>query len=138
MPPRAVQALCLNPWAFGVEDLDAFDTFYREHGFALLSGVLGDEEVAALESECLSAQERLVAGLLDERYGTTRLIEGGAGEKAARFANYVTHITELSPVARRILHDDRLVGLVERWLPDMLVSRKRPLRFCLPGCPARA
>ena len=47
-----------------------------------------------LERECVQAQARLVAGDLDASYGTTELIEGDAGAKAERFANYVLRITD--------------------------------------------
>ena len=116
MPVRAANVLHPSPWAFGLEDLDGLDAFYREYGFAVLSGAVDAETSASLERECVSAQERLVAGALDPRHGTTQLIEGDAGEKATRFANYVIHITELSPTAYKVVHDDALVTLVQRWL----------------------
>jgi Phytanoyl-CoA dioxygenase (PhyH) len=122
MPVGAAHALCPSPWAFGLEELDHLDAFYREHGFAVLSGAIDAPTAAALERECASAQERLVAGELDARYGTTQFLEGDAGEKAARFANYVTHITELSPAADRILHDDVVLALLTRWLGPMCWS----------------
>ncbi len=44
------------------------------------------------------------------------LIEGDAGDKAKRFANYVTHITDLSPAAAAIIHGDAVTGIIHRWL----------------------
>jgi hypothetical protein len=116
VPVSAGHALCLSPWAFGPDDLYGLDCFYREHGFAVLSGSVGAAELVAMEAECTSAQQGLVAGVVDARYGTTRLIEADAGPKAGRFANYVTHITDLSPTARRIVHHETVLGLVRGWL----------------------
>lgn len=64
----------------------------------------------------MGAQEQLVAGALDARHGATVLVESDAGDKARRFANYVVHITELFPVAERLVHGDIVVDLVRRWL----------------------
>jgi hypothetical protein len=105
-----------EPGVFGIDDLEGLEACYRAHGFAVLSGALDDASMGRLETECVAAQEQLVAGLLDERHGTSVLIEGDAGEKAKRFANYVTHITELSDTARRIIHGDLIRDLIGRWL----------------------
>jgi hypothetical protein len=111
-----VQALSPSPWAFGAQELDGLEAYYRANGFAVLSGSLSQAELGGLEDECVAAQERLVAGDLPERYGTTRLIEENAGDKAARFANYVVHITELSGAANRVVHSPAVTDLVGRWL----------------------
>jgi Phytanoyl-CoA dioxygenase (PhyH) len=104
------------PWAFGAADLDALDAFYRANGFAVLSRGVGEDALGHLEQECVHAQDRLVNGDLPERYGATRLVEEGAGEKSARFANYVAHITELSATADEIVHSAAVTDLVARWL----------------------
>ena len=92
------------------------DAFFREHGFAILRGGVDRATMAALESECVDAQARLVAGELDARHGTTTLFEADAGVKATRFANYVIHITDLSPTARAVVHSDPVTGAIHRWL----------------------
>jgi hypothetical protein len=116
MPARPAQTITASPGVFGSDDLAGLDAFYREHGFAVLTGALDPDVLAQLEAECVEAQEKLVAGELAERHGTTTLIEGDAGEKAKRFANYVIHITELSPTAERIVHGEPVTDLVSRWL----------------------
>lgn len=116
MQAQTSKTLSKSPWAFGADDLDELDAFYREYGFAVLSGALDTATLSRLEEECVSAQERLLDGALDARHGTTQLIEGDAGEKATRFANYVTHITELSPTAGDVVHLDAVTALVHRWL----------------------
>jgi len=105
-----------NPWAFTADDLDGLASFYDEYGFAVLAGALDDETVDRLEAECFEAQKRLIAGELDPRYGTVRLVENDATEKATKFANYVVHITELSPTARDILYSRYVIDLMRRWL----------------------
>lgn len=104
---------------FGPGEIDALCAFYRRHGFAVLAGGIGSGALAALEAECVDAQRRLVAGELDDRYGTVDLIEGDAGEKARRFANYVLSITELSPAADAIVQSPEVVSVIEGLLgPD--------------------
>jgi ectoine hydroxylase-related dioxygenase (phytanoyl-CoA dioxygenase family) len=104
----------LDPPAFGPDDLDALASFYAEYGFAILRGTLDEPTLEALEDECRQAQRRLVAGELDERFGTTELIEGDAGAKASQFANYVLRITMLSPTATAILHSPVVAEVVDR------------------------
>jgi hypothetical protein len=108
--------IAVSPWAFGVDDLDGLEGFYGEYGFGVISGAIDSDTLGRVETECVEAQERLVTGDLDRRFGTTELIEGDAGDKAERFANYVTHITELSPTAKEILHNEVVADLMRRWL----------------------
>jgi len=107
-----------SPWSFGLDDLDALEAFYRQYGFAVLSGAIDDETLNALEAECVDAQARLVSGELDSRHGTTQLIEGDGAERAKLFANYVLHITTLSPTALKIVHDEAVLDLMHRWLGE--------------------
>lgn len=116
MPVAAAHEISTSPWSFGTDELDELETFYRRYGFAALSGAVDANTLDRLEDECVDAQERLVAGALDARHGTTQLIEGDAGDKPARFANYVVHITELSPAAHAVVHADKVTELVGRLL----------------------
>ncbi len=109
-------AIVTDPGAFGPDDPDGLDAFYDEHGFAILRGALDAATLDALEAECVDAQTRLVAGGLDARHGTTVLIEGDAGAKAQHFANYVLHITDLSPTAAAVIHGPAVTGAIRRWL----------------------
>jgi ectoine hydroxylase-related dioxygenase (phytanoyl-CoA dioxygenase family) len=118
----SMTTITASPGVFGLGDLDELDAFYREHGFAVLSGAIDPATLAAMETECVEAQERLTAGDLPAKYGTTTLIEGDAGEKATRFANYVIHITELSPTAEAVIHGEAVTGLVGRWLGETMWS----------------
>jgi ectoine hydroxylase-related dioxygenase (phytanoyl-CoA dioxygenase family) len=56
------------------------------------------------------------------------LVEGDVGEKGGRFANYVTHITEVSPSAEAVLAHPVVIGMVERWLGSTYWSA-RSTRF---------
>ncbi len=114
--PTAILGIDSTPGVFGIDRLDDLDSFYRRHGFAVLSGAVDDPTLDRLEAECEAAQEQLVAGDLDARHGTTVLIEGDAGAKAQRFANYVIHITDLSPTAGAIIHSELVEGAIRRWL----------------------
>lgn len=113
----------LGPWEPGDEvgvfspaELDGLEAFYLRYGFAVLRGAMSDEAVAAVSTECIAAQERLIAGSLPDRYGTTELIKSDASDTATPFANYVTHITELSPSVDALLDDPLIVDTLARWL----------------------
>jgi hypothetical protein len=107
-----------EPGVFMPDELDALASYFDEHGYATLRGVLDEDGTAAMEAECVTAQAALVAGDLDERYGTTILIEGDAGEKAHAFANYVTHINELSPTVLSTATTPVVVDLMRRWIGE--------------------
>jgi hypothetical protein len=114
--PARLHTIVAEPGVFAPEEADAMEAFYREHGFAILRGGVDAVTMEALERECVDAQVRLVAGELDPRHGTTTLIEAEAGAKATRFANYVIHITDLSPTAAAIIHGELVAGTIRRWL----------------------
>jgi Phytanoyl-CoA dioxygenase (PhyH) len=110
----------LEPGVFDARHGDAvvepLAAWYGRHGFATLRRLLDDDAIARVERECEQAQADLVAGRLDERYGTSILIEGDAGDKAVRFANYVTYVNELSPGVHDAATHPVLVAVVERLL----------------------
>ncbi len=89
---------------------------YERAGYVTLRGMLSEHDIQQIESDCELAQRRLVDGVLDERFGTSILIEGNAGEKATRFANYVTFVNELSPAVDAAARHPVLVAVVERLL----------------------
>lgn len=101
---------------FGPQEIEGLAGFYRRYGYATLRGVLDETVLGRLERECVAAQSALVAGQLDDRFGTTVLIESDAGERAAAFANYVLNVTELSPTADAIVHGPDVVAAIDRCL----------------------
>lgn len=105
-----------RPGVFMIDDLDSLDDSYRENGFAVLVGAIEQPLLDSLEAECVAAQGRLIAGELEARYGTTELVEAGATER--RFANYVTHITDLSPSAEAIVHSEVVREVIYRFLGE--------------------
>ena len=129
----AVQHSVLRPTAdaatFGVDDGDGLVACFRTNGFAVLRGLLDGAVLDRLAAECTDAQRRLMAGDLDERHGTTTLIDdaavgdGAAGDGPA-VANYVTYVNELSPAVRDTVTHPTLVALVRSilgadcWLLD--------------------
>jgi ectoine hydroxylase-related dioxygenase (phytanoyl-CoA dioxygenase family) len=110
--------------AYAPDDEEGVELFYRRYGFAVLRGLVGEADLAQIEAECRTAQERLMAGELPERYGTAELVEGDAGEKVRRFANYVTHVTELSPAADAVFDHPSLLAVMKRWLGPQLWSAR--------------
>lgn len=101
-----------GPPAFGADEIDSLVSFYRSFGFAVLRGQVSAGVLADLTEECALAQARLVAGELDDSFGTTELIEGDAGDKARRFANYVLRVTALSPAALAITRSAAVIGVI--------------------------
>jgi ectoine hydroxylase-related dioxygenase (phytanoyl-CoA dioxygenase family) len=112
------ESVTSEPGVFGLDQLDELVAYFNDYGYATLRGLLDEAGTAAMEAECVDAQERLTAGLLDDRYGTTILIEGDAGEKATAFANYVTHVQELSPAVLDTAAHPVVIDLVRRWVGD--------------------
>lgn len=69
-----------------------------------------------LEVECVAAQQRVVAGELPERYGSTVFLDDAA--KAAEFANYVEYVNELSGAVREAAAQPELASVIEELLGD--------------------
>jgi ectoine hydroxylase-related dioxygenase (phytanoyl-CoA dioxygenase family) len=117
MAPTSV--LPVDVGVFGPTELDALEQFFRDHGFAVLRGLWPDDVVDAVLAECESAQARVVRGELDERHGTTELVDDAVDDdRQAAFANYVTFLTELAPRTRAAILDPVVVELVRRWVGD--------------------
>jgi hypothetical protein len=113
-----------EPGVFAPGD-SAADAFFREHGFVTVRGLFGEAALDELEGQCVGAQRRLEAGELAPRHGTTILGDGdgdGDGElpdgggTGGRFANYVTHVSEVAPAARAAATHRVVVDLVRGWL----------------------
>jgi hypothetical protein len=101
---------------FGPDEVDELDSWFRANGYVILRGLFSEAELDEMEAQCVTAQEQLVRGELDERHGTTILIEGDAGTKAEELANYVTYVNELSPAVDAQVHHPAIVSLMQRWL----------------------
>lgn len=101
---------------FGPDQLDALDAFFREHGFVILRGVFAEALMGAMEAECVAAQRQVTEGTLDARYGTSVLGDGEASNGARPFANYVTHVNELSPAVLAAATHQTVCELMDLWL----------------------
>jgi hypothetical protein len=97
---------------FGLDRTDDLVAFFRANGFAVVRGLWDDVELSELDAACEHAQQRVVAGELAPRYGTLDLVDDEAGDRTARFANYVTHVTEIEPAVRAAVHHPVIAGLV--------------------------
>ena len=122
MPTDLSLSLLTDPGVFTPDQRSELVEHYRRYGFVVLRGLVGPDLMAALEAECVEAQQRVVAGELDQRYGSTAFLDDEA--KAERFANYVEYVNELSPAVREVTADPVLVAVVaellgpEAWLND--------------------
>jgi hypothetical protein len=103
---------------FDASDLNGIRWYYQMHGYAVVRGLFSDGHFARMESECVAAQTRVVAGDLPERYGSTKYIDDPA--KAEKFANYVEHVTEVAPSVHEAVTDEKLLGILKQLLGDDL------------------
>jgi ectoine hydroxylase-related dioxygenase (phytanoyl-CoA dioxygenase family) len=114
VPDRAVATP--DRAAFAPEEMDAFAATFAEQGFAALRGVLDEAELAKAEAELAEAQRRLVAGELDQRFGTAILEDPEATREGDPFAHYVCFATDASPAAGRLVRHPLLAEAAHRLL----------------------
>lgn len=96
--------------------MDRLVTFFRSNGYATLRGALDGPALAEAESELVTAQERLAAGVLDARHGTDILDAPGAVIDGQPFAHYVVFATPSCVAADRLVHHRDLVEVNRRLL----------------------
>jgi len=101
---------------FSPAELDELDSFFREHGFAILRGLFDQATLDGLTEECVAAQDQVIAGTLDARYGNTVLLDDGI-EAASRFSIYVQYLTEISERTRQCVLAPEIVSLMQGWVP---------------------
>lgn len=101
---------------FDVSDVDGICWYYQMHGYVVVRGLVSNEDLSAIEAECVDAQEKVVSGELPERYGSTVFLDDAA--KARLFANYVEHITEVAPRVREAVTHPRLVAIMKQLLGE--------------------
>jgi ectoine hydroxylase-related dioxygenase (phytanoyl-CoA dioxygenase family) len=113
-------ALAREIGVFAPDELAAACDFLREHGFAVVRGAFTEPELAAVETELVVQQGRLVAGELPERCGTVILDDPEAVIDGEPFAHYVCHVTEVSPIVRDAVYRDAIVTVAHELLgPDV-------------------
>ena len=75
------------------DDLDTAISTYNRLGFVVLRGAVPDEDLDLIEAELTAAQDKLIEGTLDSRYGTELLDEPGATFEGEAFRHYVINCT---------------------------------------------
>ena len=81
------------------DDFERGQEIYDQLGFVILRGLYSDALLTAMETELEAAQQRLIAGELDEKYGSDLLDEPGAVIDGKPYRHYVINCTDLSPAA---------------------------------------
>jgi len=115
-------SLLTDPGVYPVDRHAELVEHYRRYGFVVVRGLLDEGVVRRMEAECVAAQEEVVAGKLPQRYGSTAFLDDVA--KAARFANYVEYVNELSPAVVEAATHPALVAVLQDllgpacWLND--------------------
>ncbi|QXC60225.1 phytanoyl-CoA dioxygenase family protein [Aquihabitans sp. G128] len=113
LPPSTIGA---EVGVFAPHQLDELRDFYLREGFAILRGLWDEPELAALEASCTRLQEQLLAGELDERHGTTTLVDDEDGGRTQEFANYVVDVTPLDAGLRAAVLHPTITAAVQRWI----------------------
>ncbi len=106
---------------FAPDELDAAETFFREHGFAVLRGLWSKAELDDFAAECAAAQDQVRVGALPAKFGETVLTSGG---DANRVVNYVQYITQIAPKTRAATYHPAIVELISRWIPGAYLSER--------------
>jgi len=114
-----------EPGVFAADDPDGAGEHFEATGYVVVRGILDEAATAEVEAECIAAQDRLVAGDLDGRHGNTELVDDVNGTRTARFANYVTHVQELSSAAAAAAHHPTSMDLLARWLGQPWLGDER-------------
>src|SRR5699024_10364794 len=97
------------------EDHEAVASFLEEHGFALMSGVFDEASLVAIEQECGRIQHEVARGQHPSRHGGEIFIDDdvdAAGGAGTPFVNYVSHVTELSPLAHAAATNPDVVSVM--------------------------
>lgn len=108
--------------AFDISDMEGLKAFYQRYGFVVLRGVFSPDLLERMETECVAAQQAVVAGTLPERHGSTVFLDDAA--KAEKFANYVEYVNEVSPAVAEAVSHPALVEVMQAlvgpgcWLND--------------------
>lgn len=105
-----------NPGVFTPDRREELIEHYRRYGFVVIRDLFSPDLIDQLEVECVAAQQRVVAGELPERYGSTVFLDDAA--KAADFANYVEYVNELSGAVREAAAQPELASVIEELLGD--------------------
>jgi ectoine hydroxylase-related dioxygenase (phytanoyl-CoA dioxygenase family) len=117
-------SLLCDPGVFGPHQRGELVEHYRRYGFVVVRGLFAPELMDRMERECVRAQAQVVAGELQERYGSTVFLDEAA--KADTFANYVEYVNELSPAVTAAATDPFLAGLMSDLLgPDCWFNASR-------------
>lgn len=104
---------------FSPDEIDDLVAYFEHQGYATLRGVYSEPDLAALETELVHQQERLLAGVLPARHGTPILDDPDAVVEGEPFAHYVTHVTECSAMTDAAVHRPEIMAVIERLLgPD--------------------
>jgi ectoine hydroxylase-related dioxygenase (phytanoyl-CoA dioxygenase family) len=95
-------------------DLAALEADFRRDGFVVVSGLLSEDEIGALEASMLELQTGIADGSIDRaRFGGDYLTAAAPGEQAP-FVHYVKDVTRLSPEAHALFHHAELLALLQR------------------------
>lgn len=84
----------MEPGVFAPTQLDELTASFAANGYAVLRGLLDEDDVDALLAECEALQAALLRGELPPENGTVTLVDD---DVASPIAHYVTNLTTVSP-----------------------------------------
>ena len=115
-PTRSSLAAEVGVFDAAKSDADELESFFAEHGFAVMRGLYPAAQLRAHETELVHQQARLLAGELPDDCGTVVLDDPDAMIDGRPFAHYVCHVTEISEITRTAAYHPILVATIGRLL----------------------
>gem|GEM_PF-413279 len=100
--------------AITADEFEHGQAIYDRLGFVILRGLYPDALLKAMEVELEAAQQQLIAGELDEKYGSDLLDEPGAVIDGNPYRHYVINCTDLSPAAHTAAAHPAIKAMADR------------------------
>jgi ectoine hydroxylase-related dioxygenase (phytanoyl-CoA dioxygenase family) len=96
------------------DELARGQEIYDRLGFVIVRGLYPEALLVAMEQELEATQQRLIAGELDEKFGSDLLDEPGAVIDGKPYRHYVINCTELSPAAHAAATHPGIKAMADR------------------------
>lgn len=112
-------SLLTDPGVFTLDRRAELIEHYGRYGFVVVRDLFGPALIDQMELECVAAQQKVVAGELPDRYGSTVFLDTeflNDRNKTKAFANYVEYVNELSDAVRTAAGHPELSALITELL----------------------
>lgn len=104
----------MEPGVFAPHQLDELTAYFEANGYAILRGLVSDDDCDALLAECEGLQAALLRGELAPEHGTVTLTD----DVASPVVHYVTNLTAVSPRAKAFTQHPLVGEVMQRLMGD--------------------